>query len=89
MNTSIDAARDLLAHPTDELKATMAGANDEARSAIAGITPEDSSLHAVLKTDGKAKANGNGSARLQVVDEVRRLMCGLLGVGMGTDGDML
>ena len=77
MNTSIDAAKDLLANPTDELKATMAGANDEARSAIASITPEDSSLHAVLK-NGNGNGNGNGashsdgSARLQVVDEVRR-----------------
>ena len=84
MNTSIDAARDLLAHPTDELKATMAGANEEARSAIAGITPEDSSLHAVLKTDGKTNGNVNGSARLQVVDEVRRLDVRAFG---GRDGD--
>ena len=75
MNTTIDAAQDLLSNAPEELKATMAGASDEAKAAVASITPQDSNLHSVLST---SSANGHNAeedsvsrARLQVVDEVR------------------
>ena len=74
MNTTIDAAQDLLSNAHKEIKATMAGASDEAKAAVASITPQDSNLHSVLST---SSANGHNEedpasrARLQVVDEVR------------------
>ena len=77
MNTSIDAARDLLQNPTEELKATLAGGSHEAKAAISSIVPEGSSLNGLLKTNGTNgdvhEAAGDNTARLQVVDEVRLL----------------
>lgn len=74
MNLSIDAARDALAQPTDEVRQVLAGASDEAKAAISSILPEDSSLKAQLTPSQTTSAtNGhvsNANSRLQVVDEV-------------------
>lgn len=74
MNTTIDAAQDLLSNAPEELKATLAGASDEAKAALSSIAPQDSNLTSMLATTNGHTAAGEDAAsraRLQVVDEVR------------------
>ena len=73
MNTSIDAAQDLLLNAPEELKATLAGASDEAKAALSSVMPQGSNLNGVLAstTNGHSGEDAASRARLQVVDEVR------------------
>lgn len=74
MNLNIDAAKDALLNPSEQVKETLAGASDEAKVAIQSILPEGSSLNGQLQPSALS-AGVNGShvahtARLQVVDQV-------------------
>lgn len=65
MNLTIDAAQEALANPSEALKETLAGASQEAQTAISSLTNGSSASHHA------ADAPNDLTARLQVVDEVR------------------
>ena len=69
MNLNVDATQDVLSNPTTSLKATLAGASNEAKEAIRSIMPESANgmLKDVLSTNTDGRKD---TARLQVVDEV-------------------
>ncbi|CAD6565481.1 MAG: Dynamin-like GTPase that mediates homotypic ER fusion [Cyphobasidiales sp. Tagirdzhanova-0007] len=72
MNLNVDATQDVLSNPTTSLKATLAGASNEAKEAIRSIMPESANgmLKDVLSTNTDGRKD---TARLQVVDELHNV----------------
>jgi hypothetical protein len=65
MEMNIDAAKDALMHPTDEILETMRGASEEAQAAIASIAPANSALASLNGSNHNRSEEGAGSTSIQ------------------------